>query len=192
MQLWGQSIRPLDIVRTDGRNGDRAVADTIHKMIVVARHSASLPIVIAAVNSCLDRVETPTTQYAIADRIYWFIKHRIAFETDEEILMEQFGFTKEEAEDTDLIISPEMLLSVPNPKGDCDCFATLTAAMLLCCHIKARFTAIAVDEDEPYRFSHVFCKALLDGQWTAMDTSHGHYVGWETTKHRFRQAEFDV
>lgn len=192
MYLFGEPIRTLDIIRTDARNGDRAVLDTIHRMIAVARHSASLPIVVDAVSYCLDRLSPPITQLDIANSIYWYIKARVAFETDEQILMEQFGFTREQAEDTDLIISPEMLLSVPYPKGDCDCFATLTAAMLKCAGIKASFVAIAVDELEPYRFSHVFCRGLINGQWLGMDTSHGHYVGWETSKYRFRQAEFNV
>jgi hypothetical protein len=144
------------------------------------------------VSSCLEKLSIPVTQYDIAERIYFCIKGRVAFETDEEILMGQFGFTREQAEDTELIISPEMLLSMSNARGDCDCFATLTAAMLRCANIHVKFVAIAVDEHEPYRLSHVFCKALLDGQWVAMDTSHGHYVGWETTKPRFRQVEFNV
>lgn len=189
-RLWGELIRP-DVIRTG--DGDSAVLNTIHNMIAVARHSASLPVIIAAVNSCLDRITSlPVTHYAIAERIYWFVKQRVSFETDERILMDQFNFSREEAEDTELVISPEMLLSVIDPKGDCDCFATLTAAMLKCAHIRCRFVAVAVDEWEPYRFSHIFCRALINGQWLGMDTSHGSYVGWETSKPRYREAQFEV
>jgi hypothetical protein len=191
MNLWGHQIA-ADVAKTDGRDNTRSTLDSLHKMRSVARHSKSLPILVDAVGSCLDKLETPITQYAVGQRIYHCIKGRVAFETDEEILMQQFGFTREQAEDTELIISPEMLLSTPDARGDCDCFATLTAAMLLCAGIPVRFVAVAVDPQEPYRFSHVFCRALLDGQWVGMDTSHGHYVGWETDKPRFREVELNV
>lgn len=195
--IWGLPIS-VATIQTNGRDNDKSTQDTINQMIRLARHSSSLPVVNAALDSCLSKISAIHTSSPsnreIARRIFWFVKSHLTFETDEAILQSQFNLSEEEANDRELIISPEMLLSMSHPMGDCDCYSTLTASLVVCAKMPCAYVVIAVDEKEPFRWSHVFCKAYLqdEGQWLTMDTSHGMYPGWETGKFQFRRMEWIV
>jgi hypothetical protein len=51
-----------------------------------------------------------------------------------------------------------------------------------------------VDEREPSRWSQVYVKAYLkdEGRFMVMDTSHGGFPGWETSRRKFRRGEWLV
>lgn len=84
----------------------------------------------------------------------------------------------------ELLITPQVLLSMPQPTGDCDDYSMLLASLMVCAQIPCCYTAIAADGHQPNRFSHVYCSAWLDGQWQAMDPSYGSVIGWEHTGYR--------
>lgn len=183
MSFWGV---PVTVARlhTNPLYNDVSTADTLQQMRRVAGISANSPLVRGVANHCLQSTVMGTVR-----RLYWWIKSHIRFESDENILAAQFGIGPTEA---DLIIAPDILLQMPQPMGDCDCLSTLFASLLRSLLIPCRFVAIAADEIEPNRWSHVYLKALVDGQWLPLDVSHGSYPGWEYAGPTFRKMEVEI
>lgn len=183
MSFWGV---PITVARlqTNPLYNDVSTADTLQQMRRVASISANSPLVRGVANQCL----RPTVMETVR-RLYWWIKSHIKFESDESILAAQFGIGPTES---DLIISPDILLQMSQPMGDCDCLSTLFASFLKSLLIPCRFVAIAADEVEPHRWSHVYLKGMVDGQWLPLDVSHGNCPGWEYSGVVFRKVEVNV
>jgi transglutaminase-like putative cysteine protease len=120
--------------------------------------------------------------------IYWYVKRHLTFCSDESLLAAQFGL----GPDKELLISPLVLLQMPTPMGDCDDYSLLLASLLKALLVPVKFVSVAVDEAEPWRFSHVYVKAMVDGGWLALDASHGSYPGWEYGGKVFKQVEVGV
>jgi transglutaminase-like putative cysteine protease len=190
MGFWGIPI-VLEKRATNPVDTDVSTVETIQQMISLARVSTSHPLISSVVDSCLRRLRNNSpTKKDIAREIWWWVKNHIRFETDEAILARELGY--ENDPNQELLIGPDALLQMPIPTGDCDDFAMLVAAMLLCAHIPCKYCAIAVDGDQPWRFSHVYCIAILDDGEMVMDVSHGGVPGWETKRHMFRRMEWLV
>ena len=86
-------------------------------------------------------------------------------------------------EHAETLQSPE--LTVRLAAGDCDCQATLLAALLGSIGFKTRFVTVAGDPAEPDEFSHVYLevKDRQSGQWVPLDTTEQNAVpGWAPTK----------
>ncbi len=69
----------------------------------------------------------------------------------------------------------------------------LTCAMLLCAGIPCEIVTIKADQQDPTRFSHVYCQALLEnGKALVMDCSqgsqHGYPCGWEAPEYFDRKT----
>jgi hypothetical protein len=182
VSFWGLPIAISEVL-TNPLSNDVSTADTLRQMQVIARQSANSPQVRQVVHGCLRLSVMDTVRC-----LYWWIKGHIQFENDEAILASQFGL----GPDKELIISPEALLRMPTPMGDCDCMSTLMASFLRAVLIPCRYVAIAADEKEPERFSHVYVKAFVDGEWITLDCSHGVYPGWEYSGMVFRKVEVNV
>jgi hypothetical protein len=45
---------------------------------------------------------------------------------------------------------------------------------------------------EPWRFSHIYVRALVEWGWMGMDASHGSVPGWETRRQVFRRSEWII
>lgn len=117
----------------------------------------------------------------------WVCSH-VQFQYDEPALL-AMGHQDER----ELLIHPAALITMPSPREDCDGFATLTAAMLLCAQIPCRIATIKADPDAPWRFSHVYLQARLEnGEWLTMDCAQGVQnsfpCGWEAPRHFGKQA----
>lgn len=73
--------------------------------------------------------------------------------------------------DLELIKSPKAVLE--SRRYDCDCIATLIAALLLAIGIKARFVAVGFEPYEvtgPDGYDHVYCQGMNEsGQWVIID-----------------------
>lgn len=110
---------------------------------------------------------------ARAHAIFHFVQTRVQYETDEQLAHPWLTA----AENLELLIRPVDLLSMSPPRGDCDEFAMLTAAMLLAAGIDAGFVTIAAEPGDD-RYSHVYAAAWIEGGWLPLDTSHGIYPGW--------------
>jgi transglutaminase-like putative cysteine protease len=189
--FWGLPIR-LDVRPTDPQNTDTSTVDTIHQMIALAKASANTPVVNSVVNSCIQSLPKTYSNRDLARAIWWWVKRKVTFVTDEEILARHLGYEKDPFQE--LLIPPVTLLSMPTPMGDCDDFSLLVASLLTCAHIPCWYVAIAVDEDEPSRFSHVFVVCYLsdEDQRMTMDCSHGTVPGWETKRYVYRRMEWQV
>ena len=143
------------------------------------------------VDDCLSTLPVKFTKRDLARAIWWWVKGHVTFCQDEEIVANELGYKDPNQE---LLIPPITLLQMPTPMGDCDDFSLLTASLLKCAHIPCWYVAIAVDEMEPDRFSHVYIRAYLDDeeQMMAMDVSHGRVPGWETQRKIYRKMEWMI
>lgn len=181
------------ITPTSSTNSDRSVADTITLMIQIAKVSSQDPKVIAVTKQAVRLLDRESSDREICTAIFKWIKENVQFLEDEEINYFQLGMDITTAMDTELLITPPALLSMPRPMGDCDDFSTLCAAMLLVLNFHCAFVTVAVDKDDEKRFSHVYVKAWLqdENKGLYMDCSHGPYVGWETDKYT-RKVEWGI
>lgn len=111
-----------------------------------------------------------------AECIWWFAKHTIKFVHHQKLLVSWLGAPNE----LQLLIRPDALLKMREPKGDCAVFTTLICAMLDCAGIPWEIVTIACDPRQPGIYSHVYPRVVLpDGRRLVMDASHGKYPGWE-------------
>ena len=116
------------------------------------------------------------------------------FVEDETILANELGYSVDPNQE--LLIAPETLLSMPIPQGDCDDFSTLIATLLLAFNLPAWFVTVAIDNVQPWRFSHVYVRTYLSDtrEEMVMDCSHGRFAGDEPAKKYqiFRKVEWLV
>jgi hypothetical protein len=62
---------------------------------------------------------------------------------------------------------------------DCDGFTQFVACLLIALGVPCSLCVVAVDQEQPDRFSHIYVVAYPNGQRIAMDVSHGAFPGWE-------------
>ena len=186
MGFWGVPIG-IDDRPTDPVDTDRSTVETIHKMIALVRSACLSPEVCRVVNTCLASLPKNHSLSDLARAIYYWIQEHVRFCEDEKLLAQRLGLPI----DKELLIDPRVLLSMPQPMGDCDDFSTLAASCLACANVPCKFVAIAADKGLPWKFSHVYVKCFVDGQWMGFDASHGNCLGWEY-KDATRLAEWGI
>jgi hypothetical protein len=78
------------------------------------------------------------------------------------------------------LISPEILVRMKQPEGDCAIFSMGIAAMLTAYGIPYEFVTVKVNRREPTEYGHVYLYVVLsDGRRIPLDASHGGYPGWQ-------------
>jgi hypothetical protein len=177
---WGSLFNAsgLSIRKTDPNNNDKSVADTVAWMGVHARNASSSPQVKQALQDAGANV-AGLSEDEIINRIFQYIKRNVTFVEDSEQLARIFR----QPEGKELLITPPVLLTMPNPKGDCDCFSMLGCSMLMAKGIHCDFTTIAANGNQPTEFSHVYCMVRTrDERVIPFDASHGKEAGWETSR----------
>jgi len=134
--------------------------------------------------------EDPTTPKNIAISAWWYAKHRLKFEHHEKMIRVLFG----ESGQLQLLISPEILVRLSHPRGDCAIYVLLICAILRCWNVPYEIVTAACDPTEPGIFSHVFVYAVMpDGTRFPLDASHGAYPGWQVPfNHRTRTQVRDA
>lgn len=158
--IWGSPVAVLTN-RTNRYNSDVSTRDTIRVMQRLAHTYSRDRLVIAAVSQALSAGEA-NSQRDVACAIFYWVRANVRFVEDETLLYEQLGVGAEDL-DKELLIVPPLLLSMPNPQGDCDDFSLLIAAMLLCAGQRPYFVTVAADPLEPQKFSHIYiCVELAD------------------------------
>lgn len=105
--------------------------------------------------------------------VFWFVKHQVKFVVDEAPM-----FRLGEPNQQDLLISPAVLIRMNRPQEDCDGFTMLSCALLKALGIPFVIVTIAAAADDPQRWSHVFCMAMLPSGPLPIDASHGSGPGW--------------
>jgi transglutaminase-like putative cysteine protease len=174
MGFWGVPIS-VQSTKTNPIDTDVSTMDTITQMIALARLSALSSEVHHIVNTCLSSLPKSHSVKDLVRAIYYWIKGNVVFVQDETILAGQLGMPS----DRELLISPMVLVNMEQPMGDCDDFSVLAAACLCAAQVQCGFCAIAADRDMPWKFSHVYVVAWIDGERIPFDASHGEYLGWE-------------
>jgi hypothetical protein len=164
-----------------------ATAQTVRYMCRLVQHSLSDPVVWAATNSALKLFAIAGSPCAA---IWQWCKRSIKFVHHQDLLERWLG----KGDELQLLISPEALLKMERPKGDCAVFTTLICAMLQTAGYKWEIVTVAVDPRQPGIYSHVFPRAILpDGRRLALDASHGKYPGWQVpAAHRTATQVWDM
>ena len=150
-------------------------AHTVGLMARYAREDSRHPLIRrAALEAIRDlRQRNPRQE---AGRVWRWIRDRVQFIEDRDIAA-LAGIR--DADETEVLIRPVDLVTMPEPSGDCDDYSMLTASMLRALGIPSAFRAIAADASQPDTYSHVYVVAFIDGQELVLDASHGPRPGWE-------------
>jgi transglutaminase-like putative cysteine protease len=181
--VWGQPVAVLR-TRTNPYDNDVSTAHTVKAMSHLARRYASDPHVVAATADALSGAMR--SQREIASSIFYWIRANIRFVEDEQLMYEQLGIEPAQL-DKELLVIPPVLLSMPEPMGDCDDFSLLMASMLLCAGIQPYFVTVAADAEDVNKFSHIYICACLRDEGTHMCLDAGNRLqmvppGWESEK----------
>lgn len=176
---WGKaySASRISIRKTDANDSDKSVADTVALMGIHARKASQSVQVRQALQGagCSNKCSEDETIRCI----FSYIKNRVSFIEDERQLEQMF----QEPRSKELLITPEVLLSMPDPRGDCDDFSMLACAMLMAKGIQCDFVTVAASSSNPKDYSHIYCMVTTrDGRKIPFDSSHGDKAGWETDR----------
>lgn len=168
----------LGVIRTDPADADRQTRDTIAQMATIVPRAVNSPIIRSATSIALldAKGADPLSR---AEAIYNWIKRRITFKSDEETCEEILKNENRNPTGEELLIEPDLLLTMRTPAGDCDDFSMLALAMLKIAGVKCRLVTIAADPDSPGVFTHVYVEVYGgNGSWLGFDASHGKVFGW--------------
>jgi hypothetical protein len=146
-----------------------ATAQTVEYMCRLIRDSLADGVVQRATGDACGAVASP-------EAVWSWVKSHLRFVHHQKLLVAWLGAPDE----LQLLIRPDALLKMREPKGDCAVYTCLVCAMLDCCGLPWEIVTVAVDPRQPAIFSHVYPRAILaDGRRVVLDASHGQYPGWE-------------
>lgn len=130
-------------------------------------------ILILALRSGGPTVMTQNDESKLFNVLWDEVRRAVQFREDERLV-------EQGVDGRELLISPEVLLQMPQPMGDCDDFSMLIASVLKLWHYTPMFVTAAANVDYPSVYSHVWVKVQLrsTGEWIDIDASHGPYLGW--------------
>ncbi len=155
---------------------DQGTAETVARMRHWILTDTSTPEVWSSTRQALRGTDaTGKSRQDRCEAIYRWIASHIKFRSDDPVLAHVLGLENE----LDLLFTPARLLTMSRPAEDCDGFTMLACAMLLCAGVPCEIVTIKADPQEPGRFTHVYCQAILEsGQGLVMDCSQGAKEGW--------------
>ena len=159
-------LRPTD-------DDDQVTAHTIERMREYVIQDAGNEIVRRAAHEAIRRYPDRHPLEAVFE---WVRRH-LALVDDAELARPLRGVP----DDSEILIRPVDILTMPQPQGDCDDYAMLTAAMLRALGVPASFRTVAAEGPGSDRYSHVYPVAHWAGKEVPIDASHGPRVGWEVT-----------
>jgi predicted transglutaminase-like cysteine proteinase len=165
---------------TNPNDTDVSTADTIKVIKDLAKEYSSSVCITQAVNDATRNLSNYSKDRVIVRCVYYWIRKRIKFITDEE---NEEGYFKNPIHPlgSEVLVCPDLLLKTG--MGDCDDFSLLLGAMLLNLGFMIKFVTVAADRNDPNKFSHIFLKTFLadEGSWIHLDASHGCLPGWRAT-----------
>lgn len=180
----GVMYPPIALSRTPAADDtDGATKQTVQKMCELIRESAADPLVQQCAAYAKKHFASGNNDPAwLAWGVFWYVKHCVKFRNDEATM-----FRVGEANQQDLLIAPAVLVRMKDPSEDCDGFTMLSAAMLTILGVPVVIATVAVDLDDPSRWSHVFLCAIINGRVKPLDTSHGIGPGWMVPRNRINR-----
>ena len=173
--FWAQPIRV-----PASPDPDTATAQTIGIMCGHVKNAARDLVVIGTARDARERFSridgNGQAVRDIAAAAWWWPKLFCKFTLHDFIIRERLG----EVGHLQGLISPEVLVRMDRPEGDCAIFSECIAAFLRVLGVGYEWVTVAVNPREPEIFSHVYLYAILpDGSRLPLDASHGDYPGWE-------------
>lgn len=191
-----------DVARfpTDQNDPDGATAETVRVMSEQINRAANDPVLKLAARDAVRRfrggplfalagVNAWNSPQAIAESVWFWVKHCLKFVHHDGLIQVWFN----ERDQLQLLISPDLLLRMSKPRGDCAIYSMLECAMLKALGVSFELVTAAVNPGEPDIFSHVYARAVFpNGKREPLDASHGQYPGWEVPKeHTLRKQVWD-
>lgn len=170
-----------EVVTTNPYDNLTSTIDTIRKMIGLVHESMRSQIVQGVAQQILQGInKTRPNEMDVVRGVFWWAKHHIRFKEDELSLVQDFG-VQNLGTGKELLLSPDYLLTMPVPTGDCDDFSTTIATLLRLLWLRrVGFRTIAADKLDPRAFTHVYVVVQIStGEIICVDGSHGRYPGWE-------------
>jgi len=163
---------------TNFRRSYSATVQTIALMRGLVWGSVGTPIIHRA--SATVRKNANASNELLSVALHRWVRMNINYVPDE-VLVEQG------AEGRELLIAPNVLLAMNPAEGDCDDFSMVAAAIATSLGMAVRFVAVALEKNNPNRYSHIFIQVLDnvgpngEKDWVTLDCSHGLWAGWEVT-----------
>ena len=173
---------------------DTATAQTIGIMCGHVKNAARDLVVIGTARDARERFSridgNGQAVRDIAAAAWWWPKLFCKFTLHDFIIRERLG----EVGHLQGLISPEVLVRMDRPEGDCAIFSECIAAFLRVLGVGYEWVTVAVNPREPEIFSHVYLYAILpDGTRIPLDASHGDYPGWQVpSAHVSRRQVWDA
>lgn len=173
-------------------DSESSTAITVRRMCSHVRHAIRTPIVrsaaLAILKACPSR-----DQATVGCAIWAWVKHRVRFVHDDDLIWKLFN----EVDQLELLIAPDVLLSLSLAEGDCDDFTMLICALAGALGLTCQIVCICSDPREPSRFSHVYPQLAVtdDGapRWLALDAANGDAPGWRVPdEHTFRRQVWNL
>ena len=182
-QQAAEALRANPGVRQSSDDPTEATAQTVEYMCELVNDSLADGIVQrAAADACASVKRaaadaSPAAKWWMsAGGIWWYAKQRVRFIHHSKLLVAWLNAPNE----LQLLIRPDALLKMREPKGDCAVFTTLICALADCAGLPWEIVTIACDPRQPGIYSHVYPRVILPGgRRMVMDASHGKYPGWE-------------
>lgn len=187
-------------VQGDLQNSDIATAQTVSMMCEQIDRSASDRMVQAAARDAARRFrggplnylmgQSPKAPACLAESVWWWCKYGLRFVHHDGLIEVWFH----ERNQLQLLISPDLLLRMDRPRGDCAIYTMLECALLKCLGVPYEIVTAAVDPNVPDQYSHVYARAVMpNGRRLVLDASHGSRAGWEVPpEHIIRKQVWDA
>jgi len=172
---WNRPVRVA--VTWQPAEDELRTASTVELMARYIREDSHDEAVRAAADACVAGISAGSTAERIrreAEAIWRCVKEHVEFVPDS-ATAELAGYP----EDTEALIRPADLIRMPRPRGDCDDFTMLLAAMLRSRGIPVALRTVAADPHHPDVYSHVYVVAYSPDGEIPLDASHGPHPGWE-------------
>jgi hypothetical protein len=160
---------------------DTATAQTIRIMCGHVKRAASDSLLQQTAAQAVSQFgglagDTQDAALQMACAAWWWHKINVKFVLHDFIIANRLG----EYGHLQGLISPEILVRMQDPEGDCAIFSMGIAAMLTAAGIPYEFVTVKVNRREPTEYGHVYLYAVLaDGRRIPLDASHGQYPGWQ-------------
>jgi hypothetical protein len=170
---------------------DTATAQTIRIMCGHVKRAASDPLLQQTAAQAVSQFgglagDTQDSALQAACAAWWWHKLYVKFLLHDLFIWNKLG----EQGHLQGLISPEILIRMKDPEGDCAIFSMGIAAMLQAFGIPYEFVTVKVNRREPHEYGHVYLYAVTgDGRRIPLDASHGDYPGWQVPSRDILYAE---